>query len=446
MKKIFPFLLTAGSVLVLAWFKGYFDLLLLSILVVMGVGVLIGFVSLVLYLWEQYNILKARRLKEQRDAEVFHIISGDQVFIREMNHKATWRNASIDPRIYANGKLTEPLDFEVQSWSAKNVKPLSASKNYQTSQLISPLPQKTDLFDLLPQKTGTLRNLILGVRIDELGQVKTVSAPILRLCHVAIGGATDSGKSNLGRAIAFQTATSPEFVKLAFSDLKGTTFKCFKGIDKLLFPIMETEDSFMVGMSRIKEEMDYRKGLFKHYQTVETLPDYNKEAKEELPYILIFIDEVSNLFMNEDTQKIALEVLREARAFGIYLIAMGQSWSHKEMSTSIRQQFRTAFHFGTNDPASSRMLLNDSGATQLMTQGRALVSLPFGMSKGVVEVQTPFISNNDVIDNLCLNETKEAQIRRLSQLDLSRPEIAKRVYGSVGGSQYSLIEKALQPI
>jgi DNA segregation ATPase FtsK/SpoIIIE-like protein len=224
-------------------------------------------------------------------------------------------------------------------------------------------------------------------------------------------------------------------------------------------------------MAELSDEMSRRKELFKAYPTVETLMDYNKSGTEPLPFIVVFVDEVTNLFMTRETQAITLEMLREARAFGLYFIAMGQSWSHREMVTSIRQQFRTGMHFGTNDPASSRMIVNSSDAVKITTPGRALASLPFGMSPGAVEIQTPYIDAATVLANLSeaavpptrpmppaaatgLEEgsthnglqptSKQAQVLALWDRGImDKKIISRQVYGQVGGSQYQLIEATL---
>lgn len=107
--------------------------------------------------------------------------------------------------------------------------------------------------------------------------------------------------------------------------------------------------------------------------------------------IIVFVDEVTNLFLDHDTRRMALRMIRECRAFGMNFITLGQSWSHKEMDTSFREQHRTTGHFGTNNPHSSRMMLNSPEAINITVPGRAYFALPFGLARGIVEIQTPYL-------------------------------------------------------
>ena len=147
------------------------------------------------------------------------------------------------------------------------------------------------------------------------------------------------------------------------------------------------------------------------------------------------------------------------------------------MSPSIRQQFRTGMHFGTNDPASSRMIVNNSDAVKIVTPGRALASLPFGMGQGAVEIQTPYINAGTALQAIEQFESQGALAgggpeRPIPDLDqllpgtedeplppptlkqakilhlwdngiLDKETISRQVYGRVGGRQYELIDAAL---
>ncbi len=339
---------------------------------------------------------EVRKLEREAELTIVTAPSDHQVHISDLNLNAYWQARHLDPRIYTNGPHSDhtPKPWEVGLWLTTHQKPSKlppSAPNALSLTAGTNLPERVDLADLLPGMRGSLRNIVLGMQINEVGTARIVSAPMFRLCHVGAAGATDSGKSNFGRAIAYQVLTANETVRVVISDLKATTFKAFKNSRRLLYPIIHSSGEFIAVMNELSDEMRRRKELFKPHPTVETLLDYNNIAQEALPYLVIFVDEVTNLFLNRDTQIITLEMLREARAFGMYFIAMGQSWSHKEMNTSIRQQFRTGLHFGTNDPASSRMIVNSSDAAKIVTPGRALASLPFGMSPGAIEIQTPYI-------------------------------------------------------
>lgn len=282
------------------------------------------------------------------------------------------------------------------------------------------------------------------------------------LVLVSVAGATDSGKSNFGRVVAVQVATAIEDVLLVFVDLKETTFKIFREVDRLLYPVITTPADFIAAIDDLYGEMERRKRLFAPHITVETLADYNKIAPEPLPLIAIFVDEVSNLFMNKETQRLALALIRESRGFGIHFITLGQSWSHKEMDVSFREQHRTTGHFGTNNPHSSRMMINKPDAVQITVPGRAYFSLPFGMSRNVVEIQTPYIDPTTalrllppttelpsapppVVETVLVPTETEAKV--LAGWDAGEHRLsilAEAVYGNKGGKQVELVREILR--
>ena len=48
------------------------------------------------------------------------VVSGNQVFIRDTNHRASWRAAHLDSRVYANGQSSEPSPTETWAWEVFN--------------------------------------------------------------------------------------------------------------------------------------------------------------------------------------------------------------------------------------------------------------------------------------------------------------------------------------
>jgi hypothetical protein len=275
------------------------------------------------------------------------------------------------------------------AWHNSHAKRPSAASPITVERATGPaaLP---DIFHLPPG--GSASNVILGQHLNNGGGLVTLSAPIWELVHIASGGATDSGKSNLLRVIALQMILSPN-VMTAFVDLKMSTFKVFRDAPSNMYPIISSEPEFQAITAEIYGEARRRVGLFEPYATVETVADYNRLADDPLPFVVMFIDEISNLLDgNQDSQRGFLDLVRYCRAAGIYLVAGGQTWDHRTMRTSIRQQFRTAFHFATNDKRSSQMLLNCPDAAGISEQGRAMALLPFGLTGGkVIEIQTPYL-------------------------------------------------------
>ena len=421
----------------------------------------------------QAALAQARKAEQELEFSCFTTKQDEAFYVRDLNPRAVWRLLHINPRHRVNGVDTPPSPLEIatwQQWQSSRYTSLPGPTPASLPSLTAgSLPERIDLLELYSGRSS-LRHIVLGVRLDENGQVRPVTAPLHRMVHIGAAGATDSGKSNFGRVLALQVVTAVEEVELVFVDLKGTTFKIFQQSARLRYPLVTSPSDFMAAMSDLYREMERRKVLFKPHLTVETLADYNRIAEKQLPTIAVFVDEVSNLFMNKETQRIALTLVRESRAFGIHFITLGQSWSHKEMNTSFREQHQTTGHFGTNNPHSSRMMIHKPDAVHITVPGRAYFILPFGMSRDVVEIQTPFLDPATVlrllptsvtppspiprpvaIESETVDEGSELNVRAAKILELwdsgvrVRKDLCEQVYGPgrTGGRYYELVEKVL---
>ena len=324
----------------------------------------------------------------------------------------------------------------------------------------TPLPPRVNLMDLLPIDGPSLQNIILGATIDQhAGDLQAISAPLEKLVHIAIGGETDSGKSNFGRVLAYQILTAAEDVRAILVDVGRTTFKPFAENNRLLYPLVDSETDCLAILNELMGEAHRRSQLFDRYPTVEKLSHYNRMTGEPLPYIVAFFDEVTDLFEHKDIQVTTRRLIRMSRKFGIYVVALGQSWKHSDLDTSIRRQFRTAVHFAARDAGSSRTLLNAPDAVNISQQGRAIAALPFGLAPDLLEIQTPYLDLATVmavlerrqhmagpLEPLPIVEPteEEAQILELAGQEKSVSAIAAEVYGSKGGPQNAKIRGVLE--
>lgn len=115
-------------VLMFALFGWYLDRVASKELKLIGLGI-VGLVVLALMgglflaswlLLEKMRMVRARRIEAEKQAHVTIVTNGGMTWIRDTDHKATWHNISIDPRIYANGSYTEPNAIELQAWRVLN--------------------------------------------------------------------------------------------------------------------------------------------------------------------------------------------------------------------------------------------------------------------------------------------------------------------------------------
>lgn len=250
-------------------------------------------------------------------------------------------------------------------------------------------PERINLLDLLPERQGDLNNILLGVTI-EAGIRQPVVAPLEKMVHVAVGGASGWGKSEFLRAFAFQIVSASQAAEIALIDLEAATFSPFARSERLRYPIADTERDALAILADLADEIERRKALFRAYPTVDKLSSYNQQASEPLPAIVLLIDEATVLLSENQTieRTFKTQVLR-ARKYGIYAVAGGQSWKASDFDTAIRGQFSTTVHFQAKDKSSSRVLLGDPAAAELDRIGRAYALIP---GRKMIQIQGPALS------------------------------------------------------
>jgi hypothetical protein len=397
---------------------------------------------------------RAEAVKAERDSEFAYITArqDEAVFVRDDNENAVWRPLHLIPSHRVNGVDVIPTGMEFATWQYWLADRTTTSSPPTHQQLPLPtsnvaLPQRIDLLDLLHNGRGNLRQIVLGLRVDEMGKLIPVTAPIWRLVHIAIGGVTDSGKSNLIRAIAYQVLTATDNVHVILADLKRQSFKPFKQSDKLLYPIITDEVEFSTILAELRAETNRRFTQFETYPAVETLVDYNRASDQALPYLIMFVDEIAGILNGKEIQRDFLHLIQISRAAGIFIISAGQRWSHRIIDTNIRDQYRTRVHFATDDANSSRMLLDSPAASEIELQGRAYAKLPFGIEKSLIEMQAPYLDLDTVLQSINAGNGPQQDMpppqldpdtKRVAELveqNWSDSAIAREVFGTDGGNQ-----------
>jgi hypothetical protein len=404
----------------------------------------------------------ARARQANRDSQFAYITArqDEAVFVRDDNKNAVWQPLHLIPSQRVNGVEVMPTGMELATWqywlADRTQTPLASNNQPILPTSSAALPQRVDLLDLLYNGRGNLRNIILGVRLDQLDKLMPITAPIWRLVHIAIGGVTDSGKSNLIRAIAYQVLTASDNTQVILADLKRQSFKPFKQSDKLLYPIITDVAELSAVLAELRAETERRFARFETYPSVETLADFNRVSGQPLPYLVMFVDEIAGILNSKNIQRDFLQLIQISRAAGIFIISAGQRWSHRIIDTNIRDQYRTRIHFATDDPNSSRMLLDSAAASKIDLQGRAFAKLPFGIEKSLIELQAPYLDLETVLQTVSdgsgpqqdiptpLPDPVAIRVLELRKQGQSVSAIAREVFKGDGGNQIKKVKAILE--
>lgn len=235
-----------------------------------------------------------------------------------------------------------------------------------------------------------------------------------KMPHLLIAGATGSGKSVCVNTIILSILykSNPEDVKLILIDPKVVELSIYNGISHLAIPVVTDPKKASAALNWAVREMERRYTVFSDNQ-VRDIKGYNEKQKvkdlEKLPYVVIIIDELSDLMMvsaNEVESHIC-RLAQMARACGIHLIVATQRPSVDVITGTIKANIPSRISFQVSSQIDSRTILDSSGAETLLGRGDMLFS-PTGSSKPT-RIQGCFVSDGEVenVVNFIKNQVNE---------------------------------------
>ncbi|MDZ4763862.1 MAG: DNA translocase FtsK [Chloroflexota bacterium] len=242
--------------------------------------------------------------------------------------------------------------------------------------------------------------LFIPLGRDVAGQ--PVGIDLASMPHLLIAGTTGSGKSVAIAAIAsaLLLENAPDVVKMIMLDPKMVELSRFNGLPHLLGPV-ETDQERIIGVLRwCTREMDRRYKMLEE-NAARNIDIYNsrlgRRRKEEfLPYIVIMIDEIGDLMMThpDETEKTVTRLAQMARAVGMHLVVATQRPSVDVITGLIKANFPARMSFAVTSGTDSRVILDSTGAENLMGKGDMLFLT--GDAAAPRRVQGCFVSDDEV--------------------------------------------------
>ena len=336
--------------------------------------------------------------------------------LKNYNIDVSLVNAKVGPRItqyefeLAPGtKINEITNLNKEIAMGLAVKQIAITPVEGSTTLGIQVPNKEDssvsLNDVMEKSDKSGVSMALGK--DTNGNA--VSADILKLQHILIGGTTGSGKSaciNSMICSLIQTY-SPDQVKLILIDPKKVELSAYKSIPHLLMPIVTDPQKAADTLDELTKTMDKRYSDFekvgvKNIESYNNLVNkYNNSGKSAklMPYIIVIIDELADLMMTAGKQvEGSIQRLTQlARAAGIHLIVATQRPSVDVVTGVIKSNINSRIAFATPSSVDSRTILDQGGAEKLLGKGDMLYK-PLG-SSNATRIQGAFVSD-DEIDNI----------------------------------------------
>jgi S-DNA-T family DNA segregation ATPase FtsK/SpoIIIE len=196
---------------------------------------------------------------------------------------------------------------------------------------------------------------------------------------------------------------TPREVKFIMIDPKMLELSGYEDIPHLLHPVVTDPKKAVAALKWAVKEMETRYKLLSdigvrdidsYNQKIESNKDYDATT-DSLPFIVIIIDELADLMFvapNEIKESIT-RLSQMARAAGIHLIVASQRPSADVVAGLIKANFPSRISFAVSSKVDSRIILDSSGAEELLGKGDMLLLRP---PNNLVRVQGAIISDKEI--------------------------------------------------
>ncbi|PSJ97928.1 DNA translocase FtsK [Brevibacillus fortis] len=239
-----------------------------------------------------------------------------------------------------------------------------------------------------------------------------IIADIKKMPHGLIAGSTGSGKSVCINSIIVSLLykATPEQVRLLLIDPKMVELAPYNHLPHLVTPVVTEAKQATASLKWAVEEMEKRYALFVD-AGVRDIDRYNQTTDDQLPYIVIVIDELADLMMvsPQDVEDCIIRIAQKARACGIHLLLATQRPSVDVITGNIKANVPTRLAFAVFSQVDSRTILDQSGAERLLGRGDMLF-LESGTTP--VRLQGNFVSDDEIerITQMIKKQRKPAYI------------------------------------
>ena len=214
--------------------------------------------------------------------------------------------------------------------------------------------------------------------------------------HLLIAGTTGSGKSVCINTIILSLLFkhTPEKCKFILIDPKMLELSTYEGIPHLLCPVITEAKKAASVLGWVVKEMESRYRLMTK-EGVRNIDGYNAKHKLPMPYIVVVVDEMSDLMLvaGKEIENYIQKLSQMARAAGIHIIMATQRPSVDVITGTIKANFPTRISFQVTSKIDSRTILGEQGAEQLLGKGDMLY---MSSANRIVRIHAPFVSDNEI--------------------------------------------------
>ena len=273
---------------------------------------------------------------------------------------------------------------------------------------------------------------------------------IEKMPHLLVSGATGSGKSVCINTIIMSILYkhSPNDVKLLLVDPKVVELSIYNGIPHLIMPVITDPKKASSSLFWAISEMEKRYKLFEKNH-VRDIVGYKKaqesdDSMENLPYIVIIIDELADLMMTvgAEVEDYITRLAQKSRACGIHLIIATQRPTVDVITGTIKANIPSRISFAVTSQIDSRTILDSQGAEKLLGKGDMLYASSDSMRP--TRIQGAFVSDDEVTS--VVREIKEGNETNYDEEAIEKVEENVESPSEASDDEDELIDEAIKLI
>ncbi len=252
------------------------------------------------------------------------------------------------------------------------------------------------LSEILNNPDFKKRDIKLPIALGKSISGKPIVGDLSSMPHLLIAGTTGSGKSVCINTIILSLLYrhTPEKCKFILIDPKMLELSTYEGIPHLLCPVITEAKKAASVLGWVVKEMESRYRLMTK-EGVRNIDSYNTKHKLPMPYIVVVVDEMSDLMLvaGKEIENYIQKLSQMARAAGIHIIMATQRPSVDVITGTIKANFPTRISFQVTSKIDSRTILGEQGAEQLLGKGDMLY---MSSANRIVRIHAPFVSDGEI--------------------------------------------------
>jgi len=264
------------------------------------------------------------------------------------------------------------------------------------------------LSEIISSNDFPKKNIKLPIALGKSISGLPITGDLSSMPHLLIAGTTGSGKSVCINTIILSLLYRhpPEKCKFILIDPKMLELSTYEGIPHLLCPVITEAKRAASVLGWVVKEMESRYRLMTRVG-VRNIDGYNEKHKVSMPYIVVIVDEMSDLMLvaGKEIENYIQKLSQMARAAGIHIIMATQRPSVDVITGTIKANFPTRISFQVTSKIDSRTILGEQGAEQLLGKGDMLF---MSSANRIVRIHAPYVSENEIekINNFLRNQAE----------------------------------------